>query len=151
MKRITRAAAAVAGAGALLLTASPAYAWDCIRVSGSLKGLQQSTKSGNWAYMTFQDFADGAAADGVPQEEVDCVVAAWRGAKLPEYFAVGIGVGGARGAEQSGRMTDHDFYVIAKNAPLKNLTNGKGVDHLFPTILSVGAHCFPDGPPVDEH
>ena len=31
-----------------LVGASSALAFDCIRVSSSLKGLQQSTKSGNW-------------------------------------------------------------------------------------------------------
>jgi hypothetical protein len=31
-----------------LVGASSAVAFDCIRVSSSLKGLQQSTKSGNW-------------------------------------------------------------------------------------------------------
>ena len=31
-----------------LVGASSALAFDCIRVSSSLKGVQQSTKSGNW-------------------------------------------------------------------------------------------------------
>ena len=152
MKRITRAVAAVAGAGALLFTASPAYAWDCIRVSGSLKGLQQSTKSGNWEFATFAEVVDGAVQYGdATAEEGACVLAAWREAGLPEYFAIGIGVGGARGAMQSGHISEEDFYVIAKNAPMKNLTDGKGIDHLFPTIMSVGGHCFEGEPPPDEH
>ena len=152
MKRITRAVAAAAGAGALLLTASPAYAWDCIRVSGSLKGLQQSTKSGNWEFATFADIVAGAIQYGdATEEEGACVLEAWQHAGLPEYFAIGIGVGGARGAMQSGHMSEEDFYVIAKNAPMKNLTDGKGIDHLFPTIMSVGGHCFEGEPPPDEH
>ena len=64
---------------------------------------------------------------------------------------IGIGVGGARGAMQSGHMSEEDFYVIAKNAPLKNLTDGKGVDHLFPTLMTVGGHCFEGAPPTDDH
>ena len=31
-----------------LVGAGSAFAFDCIRVSSSLNGLQQSTKSGNW-------------------------------------------------------------------------------------------------------
>lgn len=152
MKRITRVVAAAAGAGALLFTASPAYAWDCIRVSSSLKGLQQSTKSGNWEYATFADVVAGAVeyGDATP-EEGECVLAAWRAEGLPEFFAVGIGVGGARGAMQSGHMSEEDFYVIAKNAPMKNLTDGKGIDHLFPTIMTVAGHCLPEGAEESAH
>jgi hypothetical protein len=33
---------------AALALAGSAFAFDCIRVSSSLQGLQQSTRSGNW-------------------------------------------------------------------------------------------------------
>jgi hypothetical protein len=37
----------------VLAAAGTAYAFDCIRVSSSLRGLQQSTKSGNWLLFNF--------------------------------------------------------------------------------------------------
>jgi hypothetical protein len=124
----TRATVVVAGVAAAVIgiSAGPAAAWDCIRVSGSQQGLQNSTRSGNWDYFTLDDLADGAP-DGAP---IDCVVNHWRADGYPEYFAVGIGVAGARGATQSGRISDEDFFVLARNAPVAITSDGHGVDHL---------------------
>ena len=151
MKRITRAVAAVAGAGALLFTASPAYAWDCIRVSGSLKGLQQSTKSGNWEFATFAEVVDGAVQYGdATAEEGACVLAAWREAGLPEYFAIGIGVAGANGAMRSGTISEEDFFVLAMDMAEPNRANGQGIDHLEALIGKYMAACDVEEPEGDH-
>lgn len=136
------AAVAALSVGAVALTASPAYAWDCIRVSGSQQGLQQSTKSGNWEYLTIQDLVQGGVdAGAVPAEAVPCLLSTWSALGEPSYFAIGIGVAGARGAQQSGHLTDQDFFELAKNAPAKVMVNGKGVDHLDDAIAIVVAQC----------
>lgn len=124
----TRATVVVAGIAAAVvgLSAGPAAAWDCIRVSGSQQGLQHSTKSGNWEYLTLDDLAAGAP-EGAP---IDCVVSHWRADGYPEYFAVGTGVAGANGAMRSGHLSDEDFFVLARNAPVEVTSDGHGVDHL---------------------
>jgi hypothetical protein len=135
--------AAPVAAATLALTATPAFAFDCLRASSSMKGLQQSTKSGNWLYFTIQDFAQGAVAEGaVTQAQADCAVDAWIGAGEPQYFALGVGVAGAHGATQSGRITDSDFFELAHNAPLKVMTNGTGVDHFEDALFAYAAPCL---------
>ena len=48
-----RLAAVVTVAVAALAVAGSAFGFDCIRVSSTLQGLQQSTKSGNWLLFNF--------------------------------------------------------------------------------------------------
>ena len=48
-----RLAALIAVVVASFALAGSAVAFDCIRVSSSLQGLQQSTKSGNWLLFDF--------------------------------------------------------------------------------------------------
>jgi hypothetical protein len=144
----TRATVVVAGIAAAVvgITAGPAAAWDCIRVSGSQQGLQQSTRSGNWEYLTLDDLAEGAP-DGVP---VECVTSKWRADGYPEYFAVGTGVGGARGAMQSGHITDEDFFVLAQHAPVAIMSDGHGVDHLDSVLDRYVSQCLSEQAP-GEH
>ena len=108
-----------------LVGTGSALAFDCIRVSSSLNGLQHSTKSGNWALF---DLSSGAtvqsslAAIGVPLSLADatCLSDAYKaaGADLPLYWALGFGVAGPNG-------------VLAHNNPNDNvLGNLKGIDHL---------------------
>lgn len=134
----------VAGAvTSLALVASPAMAWDCIRIGGSEQGMNQSQKSGNWGTFTIADFVAGGVESGqITEAEGACALDAWRDAGLPESFSVGLGVGGANGALKSGRMTEDDFYVIAKSAPPKVLTNGKGIDHVEALVMSVASDCL---------
>src|SRR5690349_897480 len=90
---------------ALALTGT-AFAHDCMRVSSSMQGLQQSSAhGGNWLYF---DMTDGG--NGVPQiltffnaptdpTTVACFQSAYDQARvansaLPKYFAIGIGVAG---------------------------------------------------------
>ncbi|HET9500446.1 MAG TPA: hypothetical protein VFO98_09310 [Marmoricola sp.] len=138
-----RAAIVLAGltAGLVGLSASPAAAWDCIRVSGSAQGLQQSTKSGNWEYLTLDDLMAGAGEAGVPEDVATCVADHWREDGRQEFFAVGTGVGGARGAMTSGHITDEDFFVLAMNAPVKVTSDGHGVDHLESVLGMYLEHC----------
>ena len=45
---VPRLIALAAAAAAALVVAGSALGFDCIRVSSSLQGLEQSTRSGNW-------------------------------------------------------------------------------------------------------
>ena len=138
-----RAGIVLAGltAGLIAFSASPAAAWDCIRVSGSEQGLMNSTKSGNWEYLTLDNLIAGAGEAGVPEDVANCVAAAWREDGRPEHFAIGIGVAGAKGAMQSGHISDQDFFVLAKNAPVKVTSDGHGVDHLESVLDMYLSQC----------
>ncbi|HEX2895182.1 MAG TPA: hypothetical protein VHO29_14385 [Marmoricola sp.] len=143
----TRATVVAAGAAAAIVavSAGPASAWDCIRVSGSQAGLQHSTASGNWAYATIDDIVGGAVQDGIiTGAQAPCVLAAWTASGEPSYFAMGTGVAGARGAEQSGRISNADFFELAKNAPVKAVTDGHGVDHLLDALMYYAGECLSD-------
>jgi hypothetical protein len=120
---------ALAGAGAAL-------AHDCIRVSSSLQGLQQSAaNSGNWALF---DMSSGAGLEqslttlGIPAtlDQATCASNAYKAAPggLPLYFALGLGVAGPNG-------------VLAHNNPNDSvLGNLKGIDHLDDS--PIGAALF---------
>lgn len=135
--------AAGAAAAIVAVSAAPASAWDCIRVSGSQAGLQHSTASGNWMYATIDDVvAELVGAEIIPQSVAPCVLASWKASGEPSYFAMGVGVAGARGAEQSGHMTQADFFELAKNAPVTAVTDGHGVDHLEDALLYYAGACL---------
>ena len=130
-----------------LVGTGSALAFDCIRVSASAKGLQQSTKSGNWALF---DLSSGAAlqqslaalGEEITLEQGNCASAAYKaaGEDLPLHFALGIGVAGKNG-------------VLAHNNPNESvLGNLKGIDHLEVSpiggaLFGAAAQC---GIPVDE-
>ena len=142
MRRLSVVAAGVAAA-ALALTSGPAFGWDCIRASSSQSGLMHSTRSGNWEYLTINDLVDGAVQSGMFDEQTgQCVLDAWQAAGEPSYFAIGAGVAGARGDEQSGHISDTDFFELAKNAPLKVMINGTGVDHLDDALEAFAGPCL---------
>lgn len=128
--------------GAVSAVTAPAYAWDCIRVSSSPQGLQSSAKSGQWEYLTFADLVQGGLQSGdIDATQVDCVTKAWTDLGEPTSFAIGGGVAGAKGAMTSGHITDTDFFELAKNAPVKIMVNGKGVDHLDDALMMIVAGC----------
>lgn len=144
MRKALVAMVATAAAGALVAGATPAYAFDCIRVSGSQQGLMQSTTGGAWAYLTIDDLIQGAVDSGdIPADAASCLKAAWLQLGEPGYFAIGVGVAGAKGATQSGRITPDSFYELAKNAPAKVMVNGTGVDHLDDAISLIVPQCLP--------
>lgn len=128
------------GVALIALTAtSSALAFDCMRVSSSARGLQQSTShSGNWLYFDMTDGGNGVAEiitfGGLPSSTIPCFQAAYDAAvaanpKLPLYFALGIGVAGGN---------SNGPGVLAHNNPNDNvLSNGTGIDHLDDTVLPV--------------
>jgi hypothetical protein len=107
---------------ALALSGS-AVAFDCIRVSSSLQGLQSSTKSGNWVLVDLSSGARaqqtlGALGIDLSDAEAQCGSEHYLASGLRPYFALGIGVGGSNG-------------VLAHNNPNETvLGNLRGIDHL---------------------
>jgi hypothetical protein len=124
-----------------------AAAFDCIRVSSSLQGLQQSTKSGNWLLFDF------SSADGVQQtlatisegtivptdEQAACFADVYGQSGQPRFFALGIGVAGGK--------TGHGPGVLAHRNPNTGvLSNGTGIDHLedsgiVPALFAAAETC----------
>jgi hypothetical protein len=119
--RFRFAALAIALVASLAL-AGTAFGFDCIRVSSSLKGLQQSTKSGNWLLFDFSS-VEGALqtfeniGEDVTEEEATCFVEVYGESGQPVFFALGIGVAGPNG-------------VIAFHNATAAMGDGKGIDHL---------------------
>jgi hypothetical protein len=118
-----RALALLALMVAALALAGSAFAFDCIRVSSSLQGLQQSTRSGNWILFNLSSAAavqQTAASIGetVTLEQAACVAAAYAESGLSPYFALGVGVAGPNGV------------LAASNKNENVLANLKGIDHL---------------------
>ena len=107
----------------MLATAGPALAFDCIRVSSSLQGLQASTRSGNWLLFdlssaegvqrTFETIGEPVPSDA----EAQCLVTAYAASGQPRYFALGLGVAGPHG-------------VLAWMNGAAAMGDGRGIDHL---------------------
>jgi len=125
-----------------LVISGSALAFDCMRVSSSLQGLQQSTKSGNWLLFDMTPSGTGVAdilgffaedptappgLDPTDPTQVKCFQDAYSGSAAPKYFALGIGVAGGR--------TGHGPEVIAHKAPDKVLMNGTGIEHFDETVI----------------
>jgi hypothetical protein len=120
--RLTTLAVVVA---ASLTLAGSALAFDCIRVSSSLQGLEQSTRSGNWLLFdvssvegllaTLERIGEPAPSD----EEAACVVDAYASSGQPRFFALGIGVAGPNGV------------LAFRNT--NTTSDGRGIDHLEAT------------------
>ena len=117
--RLTAFAAAVV---ASLGFAGSAVAFDCIRVSSSLQGLQESTRSGNWLLF---DLGSVEGLQGTlarigepvpPNGDAACFVSAYAATEQPQFFALGIGVAGPNG-------------VLAHRNTIAT-GDGKGIDHL---------------------
>lgn len=125
------------------VVAGSAAAFDCIRVSSSLQGLQQSTKSGKWLLFDFSSPAGTSATlanAGLPSDAStgQCVYSAYATSGQTPYFALGTGVAGG---------DTNGPGVLAHNNPNSNvLSNGKGIDHLddspiFPALASAILGC----------
>jgi hypothetical protein len=134
------------GVAVLALTVtSSALAFDCMRVSSSAQGLQQSSKNSNrWLYFDMTDNGNGITQIldffGAPVELAPCLQSAYDTAvaanpKLPVYFALGIGVAGG---------LTNGFGVLAHHNPNDNvLSNGTGIDHFDDTVLPVLEAALP--------
>jgi hypothetical protein len=118
-----------------LAVSGSALAFDCIRVSGSVEGLKNSTTSGNWLYFDMTPGGGGLAEllgffeVDVTAAQLACLQAAYSASDAPTYFALGIGVAGGG--------TEHGTGVLAHNAPDSVLMNGTGIDHLDDTVVPV--------------
>ena len=122
-----------------LTVTSSAFAFDCMRVSSSPQGLQQSaSNSGNWLYFDMTDGGTGVAQIldhfGVPLSTAPCFQAAYDAAvtsnpALPKYFALGTGVAGGN--------TNGPGVLAHNNPNAKVLSNGTGIDHFDDTVLPV--------------
>ena len=129
-------------ATAALAISSSALAFDCMRVSGSMQGLQQSTKSGNWLYFDMTASGGGVAEvldhGGIhpTTQQLACFQAAYDASTdAPRYFALGIGVAGGKTGNGPG--------VLAHNAPDDVLMNGTGIDHFDDIVLPVFLDAVP--------
>jgi hypothetical protein len=134
-----RLAALLALFVAALALAGSAFAFDCIRVSSSLQGLQESTRSGNWLLFDFSTptaTQETAARVGqsVTLAQATCVTNAYATAGVTPYFALGIGVAGPNG-------------VLAGHNPNDRvLADLRGIDHLEDSpvgaaLMSALAQC----------
>jgi hypothetical protein len=123
---------------ALTVTGS-ALAFDCMRVSSSTQGLQNSANnSGMWLYFDMTDSGSGVAQIleffGIPTAAAPCFQTAYDAAvaanpKLPLHFALGTGVAGGN---------TNGPGVIAHNNPNDRvLSNGTGIEHFDDTVLPV--------------
>ena len=129
-----------------LIGVGSAAAFDCIRVSSSLQGLKQSTKSGNWLLFdlstapgvqeTFANISEGALV--ISDEQASCFVDAYAASGQPRFWALGIGVAGG---EHGGPG------VLAGHNPNEGvLSNGKGIDHfedsgIIPAVFGAADAC----------
>lgn len=130
-------------AGALTITGS-ALAFDCMRVSSSPQGLQESTRSGNWLAFDMTPSGGGVAQvldffeiPATPSQ-VACFQTAYTASGAPTYFALGVGVAGGKTGNGPG--------VLAQNAPDNVLSNGTGIDHfedaVAPVFLAAADSCL---------
>ena len=132
---------AIVGAFVLALTiTTSAFAFDCIRVSSSLQGLEQSTQNGgNW---TLFDFSSAAGVQStlanigvtVTADQAACAATAYAQSGQALYFALGTGVAGGKKDStnsQGARAQADEFGVIAWHNPNDSvLSNGHGIDHM---------------------
>ena len=132
-----RFAAVSAVVVASLALVGSAFAFDCMRVSSSLVGLEQSTRSGNWLLFDFgsvEGLQGTLARIGEPvpsEQEAVCFVSAYAASGQPRFFALGIGVAGPNGV------------LASRNA--NTIDDGKGIDHfedsVLPAILAAVGAC----------
>jgi hypothetical protein len=130
-----------------LVGVGSAAAFDCIRVSSSLQGLQQSTRSGNWllfdlstasaVQQTFAGISGGAIV--LSDEQASCFAAAYAESDQPRFWALGIGVAGGRSGHGSGVLAGH-------NPNDRVLGDGKGIDHfedsgIIPAVFGAAETC----------
>ena len=124
--------------GASLVLAGTAAGFDCIRVSASLQGLEQSTRSGNWLLFDLSS-PDGLQrtlaniGEPVPSaDQAQCFVTTYAPSGQPRFFALGIGVAGPNG--------------VLAHRNTNTTADGKGIDRfeesgILPAILAAAVAC----------
>lgn len=137
-----------------------AYAFSCIRVSSSLRGLEQSTKSGNWLLFDFgsaagvkRTFADVFEVP-LTDQQAACLATEYAKADQPKYFALGIGVaGGKKETTNDNGARGENYGVLAwNNKNYRVLGDGRGVDHIdnSPILSALFAAAATCGLPIGE-
>jgi hypothetical protein len=129
-----------------LVGVGSAAAFDCVRVSSSLQGLHQSTKSGHWLLFDFSSasgvqqtlatISNGAIV--VSDGQAACFVNAYGQSGQPRFFALGVGVAGG--------FTGGPGVLAYNNPNDPVLSNGKGIDHLedsaiVPALFAAAETC----------
>lgn len=147
------AVGAVATGSALALTAGPALAFDCIRVSSSPQGLEQSAAhGGNWEVLQVSDLLGMV---GVTGDDAACVLDTLAAAGKPLELAIGVGVAGGHAMEMGKPVGGSG--ILAIQAPEKVVSDGRGIDHLSDSpivgdIIAAGTQCgVTIVPPPDNH
>jgi hypothetical protein len=132
-----------------LVGVGSAAAFDCIRVSSSLQGLKQSTRSGHWllfdlstpgaAKDTFAGISEGAIQ--LTNQQASCFVTAYAASGQPRFWALGLGVaGGFNGGP--GVLAGH-------NKNTRVLSNNKGIDHFEDSAIIPAIFAAADGCGID--
>ncbi len=135
--RLAAIAAVMAG---MLTVSGTAVAFDCIRVSASSTGMQQSAnQSGKWFYVDMSASGGGVAevldffnqfyfhfTQPPTTSQLACIQAAYNTSGEPMQFTLGTGVAGG---------DTNGPGVLAHNNPTGALSNGTGIDHLDQTVL----------------
>jgi hypothetical protein len=133
-----RLAAIAAVMVASLALTGAALAFDCIRVSSSLQGLQQSTRSGNWLLFDLSSAASvqqtlaGIGEPFPPLAQAQCFASSYAASYQPLYWALGIGVAGPNG--------------VLAHRNTNTTGDGKGIDHLeasaiLPAVFAAAEAC----------
>jgi hypothetical protein len=133
-----RVGALVAFGVLALAVTSSAFAFDCVRVSSSFQGLQQSTgNSGRWLLFDMtnpavvQNALAPVAVGDLTLDDAACISEHYEAMNLPLYFALGDGVAGG---------FTNGSGVLAHNNPNTQgeLGNLKGIDHLEASPIGFG-------------
>lgn len=138
-----------------------AYAFDCIRVSSSPQGLEQSSKSGNWLPFNLSSpaavqrtFANTFGP--ITAQQAACFATKYAATGQPKYFALGVGVAGGKKEStnsQGARAGAGGFGVLAwHNKNYRILSDGKGIDHIddSPILSAVFGSAAACGVPIGE-
>lgn len=135
-RSLVLAAAAVVS----LALAGSAAAFDCIRVSSSLQGLQASTRSGNWLLLDFSTAAATRATvtnvfeTPIDVQQATCLTEGYGASGKPAFFALGIGVAGPNGVPAH------------RNPNPRVLSDLRGIDHfegtgILEALLASAVEC----------
>ena len=141
-----RITAIIAVCVAALALAGAAFGHDCIRVSASLNGLQQSAGSGNWLLF---DLSSGGAV-----KNKCSLMCSGRSSRTLRRIAWRRSMArrSCRSRSLSGSaLLDLNGVLAGNNKNTNVLGNNKGIDHLddspiLPAVFAAGATCGVDIP-----